>query len=147
MSAVVFATADAVSTVATVVLPVVVVPALDRTTAFPVAVVHVAPTAVDATVIEAVATMIKVVAVVVDVVVVVVIVVAAVIIFDDTVIVVAATVVVTVVTVFDNVIAVIPAAVVVVIVDVADAVIYAVATTTTDERRWSFAVYVREATA
>lgn len=143
MSAVVFATADAVSTVATVVLPVVVVPALDRTTAFPVAVVHVAPTAVDATVIEAVATMIKVVAVVVDIVV---IVVAAVIIFDDTVIVVAATVVVTVVTVFDNVIAVIPAAVVV-IVDVADAVIYAVATTTTDERRWSFAVYVREATA
>lgn len=145
MSAVVFATADAVSTVATVVLPVVVVPALDRTTAFPVAVVHVAPTAVDTTVIEAVATMIKVVAVVVDIVVV--IVVAAVIIFDDTVIVVAATVVVTVVTVFDNVIPVIPAAVVVVIVDVADAVIYAVATTTTDERRWSFAVYVREATA
>lgn len=144
MSAVVFATADAVSTAATVVLPVVVVPALDRTTAFPVAVVHVAPTAVDATVIEAVATMIKVVAVVVDIVVV--IIVAAVIIFDDTVIVVAATVVVTVVTVFDNVIAVIPAAVVV-IVDVADAVIYAVATTTTDERRWSFAVYVREATA
>lgn len=144
MSAVVFATADAVSTVATVVLPVVVVPALDRTTAFPVAVVHVAPTAVDTTVIEAVATMIKVDAVVVDIVVVVV---AAVIIFDDTVIVVAATVVVTVVTVFDNVIAVIPAAVVVVIIDVADTVIYAVATTTTDKRRWSFAVYVREATA
>lgn len=145
MSAVVFATADAVSTAATVVLPVVVVSALDRTTAFPVAAVHVAPTPVDTTVIVAVATMIKVVAVVIDIVVV--IVVAAVIIFDDTVIVVAGTVVVTVVTVFDNVIAVIRAAVVVVIVDVADAVIYAVATTTTDERRWSFAVYVREATA
>ena len=123
-----FAATDAGNAVATVAVPVVVVTALDRTTGFPTVVFHVV---VVAGFLTAVATMIEIIPVVVVVVIVVVMVV----------VVTAGVVGVAMIrAVLDSVIIIARSGVAVTV-----TVIHAIPTT--GERRWPFAVYVREATA